>query len=115
MNNKIVIPAFIGMGVAILILLGIVIFRKPQSTETKFDKTPYVEKIKALEEENKLLHKDNTLKDSVISKVTKEYDVLQKSKTIIKTIYAPQKAFIPNATDLQLDSIIRANLRKRTR
>jgi len=114
-SHKLTTYGFIVAGVIILILLGIVIFRKPIDNYTPFDAKPYLEKIKNLEEENKKLRSENNKIDKENIMWQAAYDSLESSKPKIKIVYAPQKAFIPNATDTQLDSIIRANLRKRTR
>lgn len=110
-SNKLVIIGFISAGIIIFILLGMVIFRKPIDGYIPFDKTPYTKKIKELEVENSQLHKDNDKIDKDNTRWKASFDSLEALKPKIKIIYEPQKAFIPNSTDSQLDSIIRSNIR----
>jgi hypothetical protein len=87
----------------ILVLLYIVIFRKPDPVIEPFDDSEQVQEIERLEAEvdslNVLVGQNNSERDTIV-----EY------KDRVKTIYREKYIYINTANASQLDSIIRAGL-----
>jgi len=100
--NKIKQYLIIFMGLIIILLSTILIFRKPVEIITTFDDKPYKNSIAILLKANDILHIQN---DSL----TIEYYILEKKKRKIKIIYHDKYIFIKTASSSELDSIIRAN------
>jgi hypothetical protein len=103
MNRKGVL-AFVSMWVIILVLLTIIIFRKPDPKPVEFNVKPLRDSIALLQ---KFIDQDKLKNEAYVKKI----DSLNTLPPKIKIIYRAQKAFIPTASVQQLDSIIRTNIR----
>lgn len=88
--------------IVIVILFGVIIFRKPQVITVTEDDQNYRYKIDSLATANKKL-----LEDLNIKRV--EIDSLNNVKSKVKHIYHDQINLVSTADSKQLDSIIRAN------
>jgi hypothetical protein len=91
-----------GLAVTVLILIAILIFRKPDVIVPKFDEKPYRDSISKLQTEIGDLHDKN---DSLLQ----ENFVINNKKEQIKIIYREKYKYIRGATTHELDSVIRAN------
>jgi quinol-cytochrome oxidoreductase complex cytochrome b subunit len=100
-NNNLLVAVLV---IIIISLLFIVFYRKPTAVYYEpFDPKPYEDSIKALKDaQNKL--------DWELIKAYNSLDSIKEIPAKIIYVYEKQKAFIPNATTRQLDSIIRANI-----
>jgi hypothetical protein len=94
----------------ILILICILVFRKPNTVVEEFDETPYLEIIES--EKLKAIYWENQAEyfSSVADSALVISDSLQNLKPEIKHVYHEIYKFNSTATTIQLDSVIRANL-----
>lgn len=106
-NKQNIIYILLGI---ILIMFLYIIFRKPSEITKVITSTEDLENmIKAKEEENLLLLQTIDSLNNNRASLYKQIDSLDKVKNKIKIEYREIYKYIDNATNHQLDSIIRAN------
>lgn len=92
----------IGLAITVIVLFGIIIFRKPDPIIPIFDEKPYRDSISRLETEIGALHHKN---DSLLQ----ENFIINNKKERVKIIYREKYKYIKGATAHELDSIIRSH------